>query len=312
MEFVFNDLSFHGQFATAADAQAALRQLLSLRTLIAKHGLVLRSSQGLLERQLTVAATVRSVINAWRDPALRQSIIIWMTKDGPFWDRQRLHGPDDYFECRGQVVTEHGLAEAAMAASVGQPRELISTSPSAWEETPLHVDWHETGAHPLAIQLWNSWKPDALSVRLSLHQAPLASWADLLNWTRRTCEHLTLASNVIEPLARHPFHPGAVERLQVLLKVLDELKASIGADGKMSEGGMRLREEHFVGDKAWFTDSSDAEKVDFKSDLTFKHPGRTDDTLFCPWHGKVKIDQLRIHFSYPIKHDEPQIGRAHV
>ena len=35
---------------------------------------------------------------------------------------------------------------------------------------------------------------------------------------------------------------------------------------------------------------------------------RGDDptkTLFCPWHGKVQTPQLRVHFSYPIRANEP-------
>lgn len=68
---------------------------------------------------------------------------------------------------------------------------------------------------------------------------------------------------------------------------------------------MHLFQDHFVGEKAWFTDSSDAEKREFRTEMTFPHPTVPQERIFCPWHGKVKIQQMRVHFSYPIKRSEP-------
>jgi hypothetical protein len=62
---------------------------------------------------------------------------------------------------------------------------------------------------------------------------------------------------------------------------------------------------HFVGEKAWLTDSSDAEKRQFRSELTFPNPEKSGQHLFCSWHGKVKTPQLRIHFSWPIAANTP-------
>jgi hypothetical protein len=40
--------------------------------------------------------------------------------------------------------------------------------------------------------------------------------------------------------------------------------------------------------------------------MTFPHPERVGETLFCPWHGKVQTPQIRIHFSgTTIRHDQP-------
>jgi hypothetical protein len=39
-----------------------------------------------------------------------------------------------------------------------------------------------------------------------------------------------------------------------------------------------------------------------------RKPGLSDisgATLFCPWHGKVKIEQMRMHFTFPIQRDMP-------
>jgi hypothetical protein len=59
------------------------------------------------------------------------------------------------------------------------------------------------------------------------------------------------------------------------------------------------------GDNAWFSDSSEAEKNEFEESLTFPHPVEPGQTLFCTWHGKVKTQQIRIHFSWPVRWDTP-------
>ena len=72
-----------------------------------------------------------------------------------------------------------------------------------------------------------------------------------------------------------------------------------------------IYQNYFTGKKegggrgSLFSDSSDSEKVEFKQKLTFVHPGKDKQTLFCSWHGKVQTPQLRIHFSSRILATEP-------
>lgn len=33
--------------------------------------------------------------------------------------------------------------------------------------------------------------------------------------------------------------------------------------------------------------------------MTFSDPSPTGKKLFCPWHGKIKTPQFRIHFEWP-------------
>jgi len=126
-----------------------------------------------------------------------------------------------------------------------------------------------------------------------------------VQWAREECPRLTLTGDVIRGLDGHPFLPGAAERFQVLLTALDRLKRNMTGSGAYTEEGMRLYQDHFVGKKVWFTDSSDGEKIDFKNELTFPHPEEDGSTLFCPWHGKVKIEQMRMHFTFPLRFDAP-------
>ncbi|EGR2914004.1 hypothetical protein DNG97_24050 [Vibrio parahaemolyticus] len=90
-----------------------------------------------------------------------------------------------------------------------------------------------------------------------------------------------------------------------MLLVLDKINVSFNGAGERNEEGHRIYQEHFTGDKAWFSDSSDTEKREFKEALTFKHPENNGESIFCTWHGKVKTPQIRIHHSWPITKDAP-------
>ncbi len=62
---------------------------------------------------------------------------------------------------------------------------------------------------------------------------------------------------------------------------------------------------YITGGKAWFSDSSDAEKQEFEHDMTFKQPAAEGEMLFCTGHGKVKAPQIRLYFSWPVRANEP-------
>ncbi|MBN1960904.1 MAG: hypothetical protein JW841_08150, partial [Deltaproteobacteria bacterium] len=72
-----------------------------------------------------------------------------------------------------------------------------------------------------------------------------------------------------------------------------------------------IYQDFFTGKKggggrgALFSDSSDEEKNEFKNALTFNHPQKPHVKIFCPWHGKVQTPKYRIHFSWPVRVNEP-------
>lgn len=304
MNFVYNELSLHGQFPSIADATQALRSLLELRGRIQRVGLSLRAPTILLDRRMAAEATLRQVIAACADRALKTAAIAWLSKDGPFWDHERRHSSDDYFECRDEVVTDSGLAEAAFVVVSGESCEVVSSAPSSWLASPLRVDWHDPTVATRSCELANHWEAETLERRCAELEGPITSWADLERRARRDFARLTLAMNVVAPLDRLPFHPGAAREIHARLRVLNELKGHFTQEGRLDAEGLRIKQDYFVGGKAWFSDSSDTEKVDFRKELTFPNPAAVGD-LFCPWHGKVKIEQLRIHYRDPITKDDP-------
>ena len=91
-----------------------------------------------------------------------------------------------------------------------------------------------------------------------------------------------------------------MERIVELLGILELFANAFGVGESRTPAGNRIYQDYFVGDNALFSDSSNTEKRSFRTGLTFPHPDRPGEALFCTWHGKVRHMTLRLHFSWPI------------
>ena len=155
------------------------------------------------------------------------------------------------------------------------------------------------------IEVRKYWELDDLRTSLAASPMHLNSWKDLEQVARSSYADLIFAENSFAPLSGHPFGLGAAERILLRLGALHDLKHNSDVSGALSLTGQALYQKHFEGEKAWFSDSSHKEKSDFRSSLTFKHPAKEGEWLFCTWHGKLKTPQLRVQFSWPIRSSEP-------
>ncbi|MSP27847.1 MAG: hypothetical protein EXR80_05275 [Methylococcales bacterium] len=211
----------------------------------------------------------------------RGALMSWLTKEGPFWEDSRQHKIDDWLESQNQIVTDTGLGESAYHYFNGSDYQTFSFAPSNWQVNPIAVYWHRDD-RMIAINVTNHWNINSLAIVLQTATTPITSWQQLAKDMPTRCSNLTFSENSFEPLYAHPFVEGAAKRIIELLNVLDKFKTCFDSQNQRTDEGQRLYEEHFMRGKAWFSGSSDSEK------------------LFCPWHGKVKTPQIRIHFSYPI------------
>ena len=250
-------------------------------------------------RNMTMPQAVR-VLSKDQTRALMQ----WLNRHGPFWEDVRQHSSDDWFEYKGEIVTDTAVGEAAYCVFHGTPRSLVSMNPSCWMTSPLSVVWRDN-AHARNVDISNYWDANELKVALDGALAPLSSWGELETTARRRYTSLTFSPESFEPLRGLPFAKGAAEHLLQRLAILRDLKNCFDQRGERTSEGHRIYQTHFTGDKAWFSDSSDTEKADFKEKLTFPHPAKYGEYLFCAWHGKVKTPQLRVHFSWPVRANEP-------
>jgi hypothetical protein len=227
----------------------------------------------------------------------------WLTRKGPYWEDYREHGSDDYLECNGNIVTDTAIGEAAFRCFHAGDCQLVSMNPSDWDESPLKVWWRERCGDDLDVEVINHLAIENLEVVLRSAPSPIESWKQLAAVCCARFSNLKFSDDAFEPLTGHPFVPGAAQRIIERLDILDRYKCCFDENGDRSSEGNQLYQDYFTGDKAWFSDSSDDEKNKFKTELTFKHPEKSGEKLFCPMHGKVKNPQIRIHFSWPVTLD---------
>ncbi len=309
MEFLVNDLSLDAQFSCADDFMAVIGKLMELRRIATQYGRELFCHKNLLQSKATVDMTMFQMVQSLPVDE-RRSLLQWLTKQGPFWDERRYHAPDDWLECDGCIVTDTAVGEAGWCCLNGIDRRLAGFSPSNWEFTPVRVELVSDENTRKHVDVENYW--DAAVFRNFLEKAPLPleSWEKLRESAVARFTGLFFAENAFDFLKGHPFSPSAAQRILFILDVLNRIKGCFDEHGERTAEGHKIYRDFFTGKKgnggrgALFADSSEQEKNDFKSALTFGHPENPEDALFCPWHGKIQTPQLRVHFSWPVRFGE--------
>ena len=299
MEWHINDLSLAGQFVTPNAFKAAFEPLLQLRSREQNLRDRLYCSRSLGTRPVTSKANFQQAVIATGDKSFCQLTLAWMSK-GPFWDDCRTFHEDDYFEYNGQDVTNQGLGEAARRRQVEIPANTFSfAEPSHYfASTPLCVQHGLTEDIIGTVDIDNWWSLADLETTLKSLRI-VKSWADLQIEITRRFPHLTISAKAFDKLLPTPFSTCVTTGIFERLAVLDTIVQETSNAGKLSNIGMALLESHFSGGKAWFSDESTTNKISFRQEMTFKDPNDDKKTLFCPWHGKIKTPQTRIHFEWP-------------
>lgn len=300
MEIIFNELSLHGQFSDLSVLRESMGRVMRMRREARRYGVEVRCHRNTVNAEVAAGRTLVAAVHRM-DREDRSALLQWMTRVGPFWTDERRHDSGEYLECRGEVVTDHGVGEAAYCVLQGVACVVVSVAPSDWLHSPLAVEWHSNGEGVRQVEVGNFWTTSAL--RAVIEEAPrtLESWAGLEGAAKAACPDLTFSPDAFERLHRCPFHPGVAERLLSRLKTLQRIKCGFDARGQLTGDAKSLHQREFVGERAHFSDSSQSERARYRSELTFRDPGRPGESLFCPWHGKVKgkNQPLRIHFSWP-------------
>ncbi len=230
----------------------------------------------------------------------RRAFMNWLTRRGPFWEDQRVHGPDDYLECNGEIVTDTAIGEAAFNCLRGLDYRLVSMAPSSWTFSPVSVRLCQNELEEDAIEVVNYWTSDELESALESEPVVMNTWDDVRELAENRFRNLTFTPECFAPIQGHPFVKSAAGRIVERLATLDTLKDCFDARGMRTTEGHRLIQDRFTGASAPFSDSSDTEKRKYRSELTFSAPD-TGDSLFCTWHGKIRgRPPLRIHFTWPV------------
>ncbi len=309
MDLLLNDLSIDGQFNNLSAFRQAIAGLMRLRRVARDFG-----------REIHCHGPFRSVapVTGMNLPQTldrlphseRQALAAWWTKIGPFWDDLRQHDGDDYLDHDGVVVTDTGIGEAAFRMLNGTECGVINARPSSWDFSPIRVSWVRSAETLLdrSVNVDNWRTAEALRQVLEKSEQPIRSWNALKARAEGRCSNLTFADGCFASIYGQPFALSTATRVYALLDILDRFAGSFDEAGERTSEGQHIYQTHFTGDNALFTDASETEKRRFRRRMTFRHPERADETLFCPWHGKERHSVFRIHFSWPIRPD----GRVYV
>ncbi len=305
MELLVNDCSLHGQFDDYSTFRKAIYRMIHIRKMVREFDRQLHCLRNLAGSRITNNLRMREVIGKWLGPDERRIVLAWLDKDGPFWDDERDHDSDEFMECNGEVVTDTAVGEAAHRCLNEKDYRLVSFSPSDWEYSPVSVKWTLGAGEVENVDVCNYWEIDPLKSALQSASSKLRTWEGLRTFSIDRFSRLTFSNDSFEPLRGAPFKRSAADHIIDIFDVLERLKSDVDERGKWTPEASELHRKHFTGSKPWFSDSSRKEKNSFKSELTFRHPTKKDVELFCPWHGKIKSPQYRVHFSWPVSHDEP-------
>ena len=306
MDLIANDLSIHEQFQNISSFRAALKRLMAMRDVAKRFNRDLQCHRGFVNVEPVTGVAMQQAIQQLTADE-RRATMNWFTKHGPFWDDLRKHDPDDWLECRSEVVTDSAIGEAAFRKLNEVECGLVSATPSNWDFSPVEVTWRReaNGLADLHTELDN-WREIAELERMLRDVAPpIMSWIVLQQTSISRFKNLTFTEDCFDPLNGYPYAKSAVEQFTKQLSILDRLTRTFNASGGRTPEGHRIYHDFFTGDRAQFSDSSETEKRDFRNELTFAHPDLPGEQLFCSWHGKVSHGMYRLHFSWPIRADEP-------
>lgn len=297
MAWYVNDLSLSGQYCNADAFLEDLRELMRLRQTMPVLETGLFCSRRLHTCLVTPGADFREVVQATSDRNMVRRVLEWLTKRGPFWDDVRQPNPDDYFEFNGQDVTDQGLGEAARCQIAMRSAISVSFSGARFDYSPLEVMQGLPEAPINHLFLENIWELPALRASAVRSVPPPVNWKQMLDGAQSQFDRLYFSPACIDSLKSEPFRQYVVERVFELLGVLQEFMTCLDDEQSYGKKKTEILNQHFVGEKAWFTGESPIDR----EDLSFPDPESPGTKLFCPWHGKIKNPQYRIHFEWPVQ-----------
>lgn len=299
VEFLLNELSIEDQFKTREAFDAALEVVMRMRACAQRHGRAIRVAAALPSRRAADGKLFRDLVRGLPTNQ-RRAVLGWVEKDGPFLEDNPLTRPSDPVTHKGGDVSGSSLAEAAYRRHMDDAVAVAGFAPSSYDHSPLLVGVGPQSQTEVALE--NFWSRETLEGFLLKLAPAVRSWDDFDVAIRRDFSSLRFSTDCVA--RNHPFNPGVADRIRKLLDMLSRMKDAILPDGTYGDTWNNQWTEWFKGGEL-FSDSSDAEKVEFKSELTFPHPDRDGEKFMCSWHGKVNSPKVRVHFSYPIKRNEP-------
>lgn len=303
MELFVNELSLHGQFGTIGPFADALKEVLRCRETAIRYTHRFYCLRKVADQEAVPGMTFKAAVQQFRDKDLTRSVMSWITKHGPFWEDNRQHRIDEWFEYEHNIVTDYSLGEATFRMAQAQATATLSFCESKFCINPLRVVWQQADNQRDEFDIPNFWDLSSLEAHLIESEKVPQSWPELIARARVRFSSLSFVDTILDPLVSEPFNTTIAQRIIDRLDILDRLKRSFDENATLTPAGHKLLQDFFHGDRALFTDESDTNKRTFKKQMTFTTP--TGEQIFCPYHGKISFRYYRVHHSWPVRPDQP-------
>lgn len=296
---IINDLSLKRNVQNASILNQQLIDAVKLVTSVRVAREIIKCSRNLINSIVYNDVSLLKHLVRDFDRDSRFQIMSWLSNHGPFWDDSRTVVDLDSFNLEDVNVTEQGLGEVGRLLSVGINACSYSFDGGelGFSRTPISISHNLEELLVGSYSVENIWNVAGIAEKLKATAPPHSSWESLLLEAVENFKFLSFVEQPHLQLVSTPFSAGASNRIQLLLGVLNQIAENTNDDGSLNEKAKLFHETYFVGEKPYFTDESDANKVDFKKDLTFKDSG--GDDIFAPWHGKINTPKIRIHYEWP-------------
>lgn len=259
MDLLLNDLSLAGQFPNSEAFRSAVTEMMKLRAVAERYGRDIYCTRQLANVQVTPSENLPQVLSGFQIDQ-RRALTAWLTRQGPFWDDQRRHDGGEYFECKGEVVTDSAIGEAAYRNHHGIDHDVVSF-PHVRCCNVFPVMWFRDPEPQIQINVRNYCNESALEAALQAATPPLASWGQMAEVIKVRFTNLTFLPDCFEPLRRQPFIRASADRIVSLCNTINKIHGCFDSKNQRTEEWNRLFRDHFSGQGvADFSDSSDTEK----------------------------------------------------
>ncbi|WP_010426457.1 hypothetical protein [Enterobacter mori] len=301
MTILFNEKSLNDDIQSKEQLFEQIKHVMRARQYLLQKALNIYCKRDFINYRLSNDETIFKYVMGF-EKTEKIDVLTWLSKAGPFWDDEQLHSLEDLYVHDKEEVTGTALAEAAAQLFCDEECEIFSLKNEKYLESSIKITWIDNNKHNDFL-INNHTTMISLEEKIKQSNKSIESWKRLEELARSEFQNLSFIHECFIPLYKLPFHKAASKSIMEKLNVLNQIKDCFDSSGKFTALGHEIYKNHFTGDKAWFSDSSDGEKIDFANEMTFELI--KSDKRLCAWHGKIKTPQLRIHFSFPIEKETP-------
>jgi hypothetical protein len=305
MEWILNDLSLEKKYNTSTEF---LDDIVDLLKLLLSNPALSRSffcPRNIGNIEVINGRKFSQVVLSDAPRDLKQQIMSWVSKNGPFWSDQRTNNEDDYFEYNQIDVTDLGLGECARKTIVREHVSSYSFS-GVYNLSPLPIQ-HGIDGDILGLhEVTNLWTTEKL-IESEQNARPIpTSWFEAIEQFSLMYPKLIYPDSLLTQISCLPFNLTVLNRMKELSRVLSDYLASRTPEGNLTHKSHEILQQYFHGDKAWFSDETDKDVAKFEHQLKFIDVRDNKKKLYR-YHGKIKTPQVRVYFEWPITPDQDDI-----